>query len=401
MQSNHSKLGLNNKRKHYSIRKGVELINDLINKDHSYSDLIEHSLDDRLLSETRSLYWKIFLEILPIKKINSWHEITKNYREQYRKKRENYITSEISLAFKSMVSPSNIPGLNENDQYNLNIIILDVIRTYQEIDLFRNAKTLESLSELLYIWTKENNEMTYIQGMNEIIGTIYYALFPCIIHETNFEKEVDNSVNNLYLYLNFEEGFDADIYLIFGCLMEKCLKKLFDYSNQSVKLKHNSAFFDKSSLTLDGLSKLNNLSSIKKRILRIFYCFLKLADKELFEFLNEFFEPDLFMFRWVLCLLNREVGLKECVYFWDAIFAMEFHKTIRSSDPNESILENDLSFLDFLCVALLVNLKDRIINNDDINYILQSLMYYPSDFVAKDIVKSAHKIRGRILNMLR
>jgi TBC1 domain family protein 5 len=300
-----------------------------------------------------------------------------------------------------MVSPCNIPGLNENDQYNLNIIILDVIRTYQEIDLFRNTKTLESLSELLYIWTKENNEMTYIQGMNEIVGTIYYALFPCIIHEMNFDKEVDNSENNLYLYLNFEEGYDADIYLIFDCLMKKCLKKLFDYSNQTIKLKHNSGFFDKSSLTLDGLSKLNNLSCIKKRILRIFYCFLKLADKELFEFLNEYFEPDLFMFRWVLCLLNREVGLKECIYFWDTIFAMEFHKLLRSSDPNESILDNDLSFLDFLCVALLMNLKDRIINNEDMNYILQSLMYYPSDFVAKDIVKLAHKIRGRILNMLR
>ena len=124
-----------------------------------------------------------------------------------------------------------------------------------------------------------------------------------------------------------------------------------------------------------------------------------MVDPELFNYLNKFLEPEIFMFRWLLLLLNREVGLNECLYFWDTIFAMELYNS-KTEVTSLIIMNRELYFLDFICVALIVNLKKTILSTDDQSYILYLLMNYPQDFTAREIINSAIKIRIRIMTLL-
>ena len=388
-------------KKYLAITKAIEILSDLTFKKITVDNLVELSLNNDMLIEFRSIKWRIFLNILPILKINSWYEITQASREAYRMLHSKYINQDITSFFLNQKSIESMK-YEKNELYNIELIKLDVSRTFQEIDLFRNMKTIESLSEILYIWTKENEDIKYIQGMNDILGTIYYALFPSIIHEMNIEmNKLDvKLLKDLYLYLNFEEYFDADLYFIFNNLMKRCLKNQFNYSNNlCITNSNDCSIINNSSLTLKKLSELTNITYIKKRILRIFNCYLKMVDPELFNYLNKFLEPEIFMFRWLLLLLNREVGLNECLYFWDTIFAMELYNS-KTEVTSLIIMNRELYFLDFICVALLVNLKKTILSTDDQSYILYLLMNYPQDFTAREIINSAIKIRIRIMTLL-
>lgn len=42
-----------------------------------------------------------------------------------------------------------------------NEIRKDVERTYQEIQFFANKKVLQVLTSVLFIWSKENNDISY------------------------------------------------------------------------------------------------------------------------------------------------------------------------------------------------------------------------------------------------
>ena len=68
------------------------------------------------------------------------------------------------------------------------------------------------------------------------------------------------------------------------------------------------------------LQKLEDLkkseeSDLMKRIKKIFYIYLK-NDQEYFELLNKSIEPNLFLLRWILCVLNREISLKNIFWIW-------------------------------------------------------------------------------------
>jgi len=255
---------------------------------------------------------------------------------------------------------------------------------------------------MLFIWTRENQEITYIQGMNEIIGTMYYALFPSMIHLSQEEiSQLDFSkTGDMFCYLNLEDHFDADVYSIFDNLMQRSLKKLYSYHCSP---NHHSNNIDKFKLNLKMLGEIKDISFMKRRIFKIFYCYLKMFDQDIHDFILEVFEPDLFLFRWILCLLNREVCLKDCVYFWDSIFAMELFEHSNLNLPEQNIYnKHELNFLDFLCVSLIANLKERMLKTDDQNIILSLLMNYPQeDIVPKTIVLNAYKIRNRIFKIMR
>ena len=57
-------------------------------------------------------------------------------------------------------------------------IILDLNHTYyQDKDLFQNTVIKEILVNILFIWSKENRDTSYRQGMNEILAVILFALY--------------------------------------------------------------------------------------------------------------------------------------------------------------------------------------------------------------------------------
>lgn len=73
------------------------------------------------------------------------------------------------------------------------IILLDINRTYQEIELFYNDKVKDSMCNVLYLWAKENPNISYKQGMNEIVAVLFLALYP-YYYGNSFNS--DNTIKN-------------------------------------------------------------------------------------------------------------------------------------------------------------------------------------------------------------
>ncbi|GMI53033.1 hypothetical protein ScalyP_jg885, partial [Parmales sp. scaly parma] len=56
----------------------------------------------------------------------------------------------------------------------------DVVRTHPDISFFidplHSSSRLSALERILYVWSALNRGIGYVQGMNEIVGTLYYVL---------------------------------------------------------------------------------------------------------------------------------------------------------------------------------------------------------------------------------
>ncbi len=307
---------------------------------------------------------------------------------------------------------------------SINLIKLDVYRTFQDIDLFRNKNIIESLLRILYVWNFENTDVGYYQGMNEIAGTIYYAMFPSYLLSNDIEEEksekntsdtgiteekensIDASGNDSddFYILNSEKYVEADVFAIFSQIMKCGFKDLYNYNDARYKRKKpadDHSISEKADLiSLEDINKME-ISHLKKRIYKIFYVYLKIIDYILYEFISEHCDPFIFLFRWILCILNREISIKNIIYVWDAIFAIEFlDKNLDKYEENSIITDTNFHFLDFLCVSMLKNVKYLIINEEDPCKVLSTLMNFPNENNLRQIVSDALIIRDEIFSYL-
>lgn len=81
---------------------------------------------------------------------------------------------------KDPLSRNPLSGAVSNHQENSelkNMIKLDVTRTYQEIKLFENQSIKNLLVNVLFIWSKNNPSISYIQGMNEVAASLVYVYY--------------------------------------------------------------------------------------------------------------------------------------------------------------------------------------------------------------------------------
>ena len=59
----------------------------------------------------------------------------------------------------------------------------------QDYDFFTDDAFKENFKNMLYMWSKDNKEYGYRQGMNEILGIIIYAFFMEALNEVEYEDE--------------------------------------------------------------------------------------------------------------------------------------------------------------------------------------------------------------------
>ena len=150
----------------------------------------------------RGMAWKIFLDVLPVNEsIEKWKEnlsylrasykiisdkITKqqNFFEQEDKKKGEY-NNDIKTDYLRRKSIVFNPFRPEKETKEL--INLDLNRTFKELKLFHEEKINKMLSHILYLWSLENPDVGYQQGMNDIVSIIFLALYPYYF-ENNIDK---------------------------------------------------------------------------------------------------------------------------------------------------------------------------------------------------------------------
>ncbi|KAH3900170.1 GTPase-activating protein GYP1 SCDLUD_003140 [Saccharomycodes ludwigii] len=229
----------------------------------------------------RPLVWKLLIGYLPANKKR--HEIL------IQRKRKEYKTGIYHI-----FSPQHT-----RDQPTWHQIEIDIPRTNPHIKLYQFPSVQKSLQKILYFWAIRHPASGYVQGINDLVTPFFQIFLTSYLPEHQKAKVCDIDPETYLTEENFAE-VEADSFW--------CLSKFLD------------TIIDNYIHGQPGIMKqVSNLESLCKRIDGQLYKHLK---KENVEFVQ-------FAFRWMNCLLMREVPIDIVIRMWDTYLSET------SSDDND------------------------------------------------------------------
>jgi len=225
------------------------------------------------------------------------------------------------------------------DNETLEEIEKDVRRTFPHLHFFNNdteqgnTEHYESLKRILFLYAKLNPGIKYVQGMNEILGPLYY-IFASDPHQESSQHA------------------ECDAFFCFTNLMS-------DVMNNFCKS------LDKSEVGINStMRKLNLL--------------LKEVDVVLWQNMEEKrLDMEFYSFRWLTLILSQEFDLPTILRLWDTIFSY--------SDRCEILL--------YICCAMIVEIKEEILVGDFAENLKILQRYPPTDM--NKLIGRAHEIRSK------
>ena len=306
-----------------TISKASGFIESLISKNIKNLKLFsEDGLPDEI-PILRSIIWKINFGYLPINN-EEWTKILEDKRSSYFYYKDIF-TKKLQEEFK-LYKDYNTMSKEDKEKIDkktnkalLEQIRKDVNRTHNQMDFFfksideNNQLTKKELMEMmenrincsmknvndiykinikethadaivriLFIYSYFFPDLSYVQGMNEIIAPIYYIF--------SFDKTygVEPSIENI----------EADTFWTFNCLMTQ-VKDIFNREK------------DDKDIGLSGKVKRLKLM-------------LKIVDFQLYEHFEKYkLEYSTFAYRWFILFFSQEFLMIDILRLWDYIFAPE------------------------------------------------------------------------------
>jgi TBC1 domain family member 2 len=172
-------------------------------------------------------------------------------------------------------------GLDEAIWHQISI---DVPRTNPHLELYGYEATQRSLERILYVWAIRHPASGYVQGINDLVTPFWQVFLGCYITDPNIEGGMDPG----QLPKAVLDAVEADSFW--------CLTKLLD------GIQDNYIFAQ------PGIQR--QVSALRDLTMRIDAGLAKHLEKEGVEFIQ-------FSFRWMNCLLMREVSVKNTIRMWD------------------------------------------------------------------------------------
>ena len=360
--------------------------------------LIAEASQCEIKKQNRLFIWLLFLNIIPYNKPKEWNNIIYDLRSDFLNSRNSYFTEDITNFIKTQATKGSEEyetlkkKLSQEDYEILSIIKLDIARTHQTLSLFTEQSTKETLINVLFIYCKNNTDLGYNQGMNEIVALLYRVLYQkARIHNNS----ISDDITFLYdlLYTKDQTFFEADLYTIFSTVMKKGLHSFFSYSHK--KYSHSLSKMndqERLQLTKEIIEKSDD-SEIRKRIYSLFYIELKKFDSEIFNLVNGVADPDLFLLRWMLCLFTREFDVEQVLPVWDIIFAFEFFEF--HYQENTLRKKTHLNFAEYICLSMIEYIRKDILKSNDNTIILSTIMHFPIKSNVELIINEAIKISNK------
>ena len=355
-------------------------------------------LNNSLPNELRSMAWRIMIGVLPRdKNYYDWVEITQNARFSFNKLAAD---EEIQDYLKVIRKEEDKQILKQGELLDDFTLCLEKIQEIQgpAHDFFKSQNVRETLLMLYVIWKKNNPDVVtkYLQPFNILAGLIY-CLYPSILHHAPSLKEINNrddvDVKTLYYFLNDEEFFDSDLYVIFNrVIRQNGFKGLINYYSsevwQDLAYIKDNVVFNEEFLPLNNQSKLS--VSKLNRSERICFVYLNIINGNLVkQLINNGIPICQYVESLLSTLLISSISLDQLTYFWDNIFT--------HSDPSS---DDAFNFLDFIIVSLLNNINDLLMNCNKNNW-QDILGKYPENRLdSKHIMNKALKFKEKIIEAL-
>jgi hypothetical protein len=361
-----------------------EFVRDLI-QGNGVENFRKYSLNGELDKyHIRGMAWKIFMEVLPeTETLEQWVETIDNLRKEYKKKAKTILKTQKfkgdPLSGMAMTNSDNSTWKTyyaDNDTKKL--INLDLDRTFQELEIFHQAKIKSSLADILFMWNKENLDVGYQQGMNDILAVTFLGLYPCYFKNTKklgkdeilkISSEQISAIQNaedIYDFFHDEDELYSDLFYCFTKLMKRGLKELFQTIKGNEKLvdyKKYELFHNQ--LEQDSTDDMQNPLSIRCTL--IIKEKLKSIDPDLYQHFKKIgLNCGIFLQRWLKCMFDREFELKDIFIIWDAIFA--------TPDAQNGY---GLVFLDYIAISMILRIRKTLLDSDQ-NECFTTLFKYPT-----------------------
>ncbi|ODV85015.1 hypothetical protein CANARDRAFT_199783, partial [[Candida] arabinofermentans NRRL YB-2248] len=279
----------------------------------------------------RSLVWQVLL---------GYVATNSSTREQLlNRKRKEYINSMTQLF------------QNEKDQTIWHQITIDIPRTSPSIKLYSFETTQRSLEKILYLWAIRHPASGYVQGINDLC-TPFYQIF--LNHYLKDDIEVEN-FDPKVLPKELINAIEADTYW--------CLTKVLDTIQDN--------YIHEQPGIIRQVNELRNLVKRDEPFLAQ-------------HFENEGIDFIQFSFRWMNCMLMRELKLPLIIRMWDTYISNfptgfnQFHVYVccaflrRFSDE---LL--DMDFQDMI-IFLQDSSKTNDWNEDDVEMMLSEAFVWQS-----------------------
>ncbi|GAB1315070.1 GTPase-activating protein [Madurella fahalii] len=320
--------------------KEIDAINSRITRINKFKRLLQASTiplsDLRALAwsgvpgEVRAMTWQLLLSYLPT---SSERRVATLER-----KRKEYLDG-VRQAFEKGGGPSTPSGRGGRglDEAIWHQISIDVPRTNPHIELYGYEATQRSLERILYVWAVRHPASGYVQGINDLVTPFWQVFLGTYITDPDIERGMDPG----QLPKPVLDAVEADSFW--------CLTKLLD------------GIQDHYIVAQPGIQR--QVSALRDLTARIDANLAKHLEKENVEFIQ-------FSFRWMNCLLMREISVKNTIRMWDTYMAEE---------------QGFSEFHLYVCAAFLVKWSDKLLKMDfqEIMMFLQSLP--TRDWTEKDI----------------
>jgi hypothetical protein len=237
----------------------------------------------------------------------------------------------------------------------IKMIKFDVERTNPSEKLFKEPYIKDLETTVLSIFAKNHKEISYRQGMNEILSIIINAMYPYYGKSPNdkytpelFDKWAKNPAENakdIYYFFLDENEFGNDVLILFENLMIKYgLAKFFEDDSKDKK---KSPYFI-------------------KRVKHIIHKKLSVLDRAVFShFQNQNLDYGMVFQRWFKCLFKREFPFNDTCTIWDYILAHELEKN-----------SGMLLYVDYIVLAMIEYVKNNLLSRDS-NGIFETFLNYP------------------------
>ncbi len=242
--------------------------------------------------EVRAMTWQLLLGYLPTtseRRMSTLERKRKEYLDGVRQafdtgamnSRQSSSTGLISLASNPPINAGRGRGLDEAIWHQISI---DVPRTNPHIPLYGFEATQKSLERILYVWAIRHPASGYVQGINDLVTPFWQVFLGAYITDLNIEDGMDPG----QLPKAVLDAVEADSFW--------CLTKLLD------------GIQDNYIHAQPGIHR--QVRALHDLTARIDAALAKHLETEGVEFMQ-------FSFRWMNCLLMRELSIRNTIRMWD------------------------------------------------------------------------------------
>ncbi|XP_065335048.1 TBC1 domain family member 5-like isoform X2 [Cloeon dipterum] len=313
-------------------------------------------------SRFRSVSWRLMLRLLPPCP-DAWASVLEAQREHYaRLSAIHHVTPKNPLTGED--NPLSQDDSSTWHKFFCNkelqaVIRQDVVRTFPGIDFFREQSIQDKMVSILFCYARTNPDMCYRQGMHEILAPLLFVLHSD--HQALMHAREHAPVSSEIIQVLDPQNLEADAYTLF-CRIMSAIESSYRISNVApTSTGHFPYETCKEVLAKKSEDKQDN--ELLAQLNHINDNLLVPNDRELANHLKKLDIPlTLFGIRWLRLLFGREFPLQDLLVLWDAIFA-EFNG-------------RKFMLVDFIVVAMLLAIKNRLINGDNTTC-LTLLMRYP------------------------